>query len=160
MQDLVLHSKNAKKGVQIQNFQQGDEETLYEAWECYKRMLQTFPQHDLNNHKEGQTFYNCLDTATRKLKDIMGPIPKRLPTGVKETIQDLAQHSHWLLFVRDPSIRKKKEMNHSMEMNALIAKTKDMGKLMRTISKSVIVIQIGFDNYNGPILQKSVPKIF
>lgn len=40
-------TQTTKKKVELLNFQQGKEETLYEAWERYKRMLQKCLQHEL-----------------------------------------------------------------------------------------------------------------
>lgn len=45
-------SKTAKLKIKIINFQQLDVESLYEALNRYKMMLQNYPQHDLSVQQE------------------------------------------------------------------------------------------------------------
>ena len=53
----------------ITQFIQHDVETLYEAWERYKDMLQRCPHHGLPNWLQVQTFYNGLSRNTKTLVD-------------------------------------------------------------------------------------------
>ncbi|GJU55702.1 putative ribonuclease H-like domain-containing protein [Tanacetum coccineum] len=45
--------KIAKNLEEIRNFKQGVDETLYQAWDRYNKLLFKCPQHDLNNHQKG-----------------------------------------------------------------------------------------------------------
>ncbi|GJX29298.1 hypothetical protein Tco_0237377 [Tanacetum coccineum] len=46
------HGRTAKKMEEINNFQQEPDETLYQAWECYKELLMKCPQHYLTEMHE------------------------------------------------------------------------------------------------------------
>ncbi|GJR10503.1 hypothetical protein Tco_0793155, partial [Tanacetum coccineum] len=55
----------AKKMEEINNFQQESDETLFQAWECFKELLMKCPQHYLTEMQEVILFYNGLDIPTR-----------------------------------------------------------------------------------------------
>ena len=45
---------NSKRRGEIIVFKQGKDESLYNAWECYKRLLKRYPMHgiDLTTHMD------------------------------------------------------------------------------------------------------------
>ena len=59
----------AKMLMEISNFAQYNEETLYDAWERYKDLLTRCPHHGLPNWMQVQDFYNGLGASTRTLID-------------------------------------------------------------------------------------------
>ncbi|GJR80291.1 putative reverse transcriptase domain, reverse transcriptase zinc-binding domain protein [Tanacetum coccineum] len=67
--------KIAKKLVEIQNFKQGMDETLYQAWERYNDLLFRCSQHNLNNHQKVQIFYKGLDIPSSKMVESQGLNP-------------------------------------------------------------------------------------
>ncbi|GKC74176.1 retrovirus-related pol polyprotein from transposon TNT 1-94 [Tanacetum coccineum] len=56
-----LPGRTVKKMKQINNFQQEPNETLYQAWECFKELLMKCPQHYLTEMQEVILFDNGLD---------------------------------------------------------------------------------------------------
>ena len=62
-------AKTAKLRIEITNFYQQDGETLYDAWERYKELLQKCPHHGIPLWMQVQTFYNGLIPSTRTLID-------------------------------------------------------------------------------------------
>ena len=61
--------KTAKMRNDITQFMQSDNESLYEAWEKYKDMLQRCLHHGLLEWLQVQTFYNGLNPQTRTVID-------------------------------------------------------------------------------------------
>ena len=56
--------------VEITQFRQGDQETLYDAWDRFKELLRRCPQHGYELSAQVQIFYNCLNYSTRALVDV------------------------------------------------------------------------------------------
>ncbi|GJR18459.1 retrovirus-related pol polyprotein from transposon TNT 1-94 [Tanacetum coccineum] len=69
-------SRTAKKMKEINNFQQEPDETLYHAWEQFKKFLLRCPQHYLTNMQEVILFYIGLDVPTRQILDSKGVVLK------------------------------------------------------------------------------------
>ena len=63
-------AKTAKLRNDITSFTQFDHETLYEAWERYKKLLRKCPHHGLPKWLQVQTFYNGLCSGTRTTIDV------------------------------------------------------------------------------------------
>ncbi|GJY23019.1 ribonuclease H-like domain-containing protein [Tanacetum coccineum] len=79
--------KTPRKLEVIQNFKQGMDETLYQAWERYNDLLYRCSQHDLNSQQKVQIFYTGLGIPSRKMLDSQGFIPMMTPTQALKSIQ-------------------------------------------------------------------------
>ena len=55
--------------AKIMQFQQGEQETLYDAWDRFKELLRRWPQHGYDLSAQVQIFYNGLNYSTRALVD-------------------------------------------------------------------------------------------
>nr|GEY55799.1 hypothetical protein [Tanacetum cinerariifolium] len=64
---------------EIHNFKQEGDETLYPAYDRYNDLMYKCSTHDLNSHQKVNIFYKGLDTMTRQLLDLQGPIPNKTP---------------------------------------------------------------------------------
>lgn len=80
----------AKKKVEIETFKQEGGETLYDAWDRFKKLLIECPQHDLIPQQEMSIFYNGLDRSTRCTLDAQGPLTKKNPIEARELVEELA----------------------------------------------------------------------
>nr|GEV83523.1 hypothetical protein [Tanacetum cinerariifolium] len=79
----------AKKMEDINNFQQGPDETLYQAWERFKELLMRCPQHYLTDMQEVILFYKGLDVITRKILDSKGVVPLMNAANAKNAIKEI-----------------------------------------------------------------------
>ncbi|GJU19107.1 hypothetical protein Tco_1147073 [Tanacetum coccineum] len=84
-----------RKLEKICNFKQERDEILYHAWERYNDLLYQCSLHDLNFQQKVHIFYTGLDILTRKILDSNGFIPLMTPTQALESIQVMADHSHY-----------------------------------------------------------------
>ncbi|GKA12727.1 putative reverse transcriptase domain-containing protein [Tanacetum coccineum] len=79
-----LPARTAKKMEEINNFQQGPNEKLYQAWEQFKELLMKYPQHYLMEMQEVILFYNGLGIPTRKILDSRCVILSKTTTDAKK----------------------------------------------------------------------------
>nr|GEV75460.1 hypothetical protein [Tanacetum cinerariifolium] len=86
-------TRTAKKIEEINNFQQEQDENLYQAWERFKELLMKCPQHYLTEIQEVVLFYNGFDVPTRQILDSRGAIPSKTATNEKVAIQEMAEYS-------------------------------------------------------------------
>ncbi|MCI48499.1 hypothetical protein A2U01_0069742, partial [Trifolium medium] len=54
---------------EITSFRQGEDESLFDAWERYKEMLRQCPQHGIPVCIQLETFYNGLTPSSRNMLD-------------------------------------------------------------------------------------------
>ncbi|GJZ12222.1 hypothetical protein Tco_0547452, partial [Tanacetum coccineum] len=83
-----------KQLSEIQNFKQEEGESLFDTWERYNDLLFKCPFHDLNDHQKVNTFYNGLNSQTRRTADSNGLIPGLTALDALKSIQKLVKHSH------------------------------------------------------------------
>ncbi|GJT38357.1 hypothetical protein Tco_0938222 [Tanacetum coccineum] len=83
-------AQTSKKMKEINNFQQELDETLYQAWERFKKLLIMCPQHYLTDMQEVILFYKELDVPTRQILDSKGVVPSIKVVDAKKAIQDMA----------------------------------------------------------------------
>ncbi|GKD80939.1 hypothetical protein Tco_1347778 [Tanacetum coccineum] len=86
-------ARTAKKMEEINNFQHEPDESLFCAWERFKKLLMKCPQHYLTDMQEVILFYNGLDVPTRQILDLRGAIPTKTAANAKVAIQDIAKYS-------------------------------------------------------------------
>ncbi|GJT74916.1 hypothetical protein Tco_1041641 [Tanacetum coccineum] len=86
-------ARTAKKMEEINNFQQEPDETLYQAWERFKKLFMKCPQHYLTEMQEVIFFYNGLEVLTRQILDSKDVIPTKTAANAKVAIQEMAKYS-------------------------------------------------------------------
>ncbi|GJV76266.1 retrovirus-related pol polyprotein from transposon TNT 1-94 [Tanacetum coccineum] len=73
------------KMVEINNFQQEPDETLYQAWERFKELLMSCPQNYLTNMQKVILFYKGLEVPTRQILDSKTAIPTMTAANAKNS---------------------------------------------------------------------------
>ncbi|GJX89967.1 reverse transcriptase domain-containing protein [Tanacetum coccineum] len=86
-------ARTTKQMEEINNFQQEQDENLYQARERFKELLMKCPQHYLSEMHEVVLFCNGLDVTTRQILDLRGAIPSKTATDAKVAIQEMAEYS-------------------------------------------------------------------
>ncbi|GJS29087.1 hypothetical protein Tco_0489707 [Tanacetum coccineum] len=113
-----------KQLSEIQNFKQEEGESLFDTWERYNDLLFKCPFHDLNDHQKVNTFYNGLNSQTRRAVDSNGLILGLTASDALKSIQKIVENSHkWYceenhMTTLDPLriiTKKLKLLNHKME---------------------------------------------
>ncbi|GJV31073.1 hypothetical protein Tco_1391473 [Tanacetum coccineum] len=75
-------------------FQQHQDESLYDAWTCFKDLLRKVPHHGLDLWLQVQIFYDHVDYTTQMAIDYAAGwrLRKLWPEEAWKTIEDLAQY--------------------------------------------------------------------
>nr|GEY90616.1 hypothetical protein [Tanacetum cinerariifolium] len=81
-------ARTTKKIEEINNFQQGHDETLYQAWERFNELLMRCPQPYSTNIQEVILFYKGLDVPTRQILDCKGAIPTMKAADAKKILRE------------------------------------------------------------------------
>ncbi|XP_073120982.1 uncharacterized protein [Henckelia pumila] len=89
-------SKSMKLRADITTFSQGEQETLYEAWERYKDLLRRCPHHQLPDGLVVQTFYYGLPHSNRTMLDAAagGNLLRKSPEDEYELIEEMTSSSY------------------------------------------------------------------
>lgn len=82
----------------ISNFRQRPDESLFEAWECYKLAIDRCPNHNMLLFTIIDTFYNGLTLRHRDTINVAvgGTFMKRTPEECYDLIENMtAHHNFW-----------------------------------------------------------------
>ncbi|KAJ9553182.1 hypothetical protein OSB04_017227 [Centaurea solstitialis] len=88
-------SKIDKLRAEIRSFKQDDGETISEAWERFKYLLNSCPSHGLNKSEQVQTFYSGLAYSSRATLDSSagGVFMYKTPTEGYKLLEDMLIHN-------------------------------------------------------------------
>nr|GEV67741.1 reverse transcriptase domain-containing protein [Tanacetum cinerariifolium] len=122
---------------EITNFHQRLDESLFEAWECYKLSIDRCPNHNMLPITQIDTFYNGLtlrhcDTINAATG---GTIMKRRPEECYDLIENMtAHHNDWDTFIRRSESSSSITSSSDPEIVALEAKMARINKnLMKVL---------------------------
>ena len=90
---FVPPSLTTERRREIIVFKQGDDESLYTAWERYKRFLKRFPMHDIDLKAQMDIVYHSLNDTSKGIIDAAccGAFKRRSAEEAKKLIEDLAK---------------------------------------------------------------------
>ncbi|GAU28722.1 hypothetical protein TSUD_372290 [Trifolium subterraneum] len=88
--------KFLERRSEIMNFEQGDSETLYDAWERFKLCLKKCPDHGIDELQQMQYFTQGLRPQTRMLLDASagGSLKNKDEVEAKELVETMAQNEY------------------------------------------------------------------
>ena len=74
-------------------FKQGEDESHYNAWERYKRLLKRCPMHGIDLTTKMNSFYHSMNYTSKGIIDAAcyGTFKKKSAEEVKQLIEDLAK---------------------------------------------------------------------
>ncbi|GAU10176.1 hypothetical protein TSUD_423190, partial [Trifolium subterraneum] len=119
----------------ITNFEQGDSESLYDAWERFKLCLKKCPKHGLDNHAQMQHFTQGLRAQTRMLLDASagGSLKNKDESEARELVEAMAQNEYRVQ--NDRGAKKKAGMLELDTQTALLAQSQLMNTQMEAMLK-------------------------
>ncbi|GJT36811.1 reverse transcriptase domain-containing protein [Tanacetum coccineum] len=93
LSNYFLPSMVTKLRNDISNFRQLPDESLFEAWECYKLSIDWCPNHNMLPVTQIDTFYNGLTLRHRDtINDVGGTFMKRRPEECYDLIENMTTH--------------------------------------------------------------------
>ena len=77
-------------------FKQGDDESLYNAWERYKRLLKRCPMHGIYLTAHVDIFYHSINYTSKSIIDVAccGALKRKSVEEAKLLIEDLAKRNY------------------------------------------------------------------
>ena len=83
----------AKRRGEIIVFKQGEDESLYTAWERFKRLLKRCPMHGMELTTQMDIFYQAMNYTSKGIIDASycGGFKRRSANEVSQVIEDLAK---------------------------------------------------------------------
>jgi hypothetical protein len=119
----------------ITTFEQGESESLYDAWERFKLCLKKCPNHGLDNHTQMQHFTQGLRPQTRMLLDASagGSLRNKVESQARELIENMAQNEYRVQ--NDRGLRKKPGMLELDTATALLAGQSKMNNSIESLLK-------------------------
>ena len=115
---LTSHLKAA-----ITQFRQGEQQTLYDAWDRFKELLRKCPQHGYELSAQVQIFYNGLNYSTKALVDAAcgGSITMKTVREANLMFEELSKNNYQPPFERGDG-RKQEGLHEVDRMSSLEAK--------------------------------------
>ena len=138
----------------ITQFQQGDQETLYDAWDRFKELLRKCPQHGYKLSAQVQIFYNGLNYSIRALMDAAcgGSITMKTEREANLMFEELAKNN----FQHPSEIgdgRKQGGLHEVDKMLSLEAKFEAlMARLNQQVPKEPTIREISYMQAQGALL--------
>ncbi|KAJ9566930.1 hypothetical protein OSB04_002896 [Centaurea solstitialis] len=158
-------SKIDKLRAEIRSFQQDDGETISEAWERFKHLLNSCPSHGLSKSEHVQTFYSGLAYSSRATLDSSagGVFMYKTPTEGYKLLEDMLIHNiDWRTDKRFQIPRMAGKISTDFDPSDELAAMKNQQvKFVRKIEeliKSVHALQVGCEECKGPHLTKDCPN--
>ena len=86
-------SLTSKRRREIIVFQQGEDESLYTAWEMYKRLLKRCPMHGIDMKTQMDIVYHSLNDTFKGIIDASccGAFKRKSAEEARDLIEDLAK---------------------------------------------------------------------
>ena len=93
MSRFFLPALTAKRIGEIIVFKQGEDESLYTAWERFKRLLKRSPMHGIGLTTQMDIFYHAMNYASKGIIDASccGAFKRRNAEEARQLIEDLAK---------------------------------------------------------------------
>ncbi|KAJ9538009.1 hypothetical protein OSB04_030742 [Centaurea solstitialis] len=145
--DDAIRLRIDKLRADIRSFQQDDGETISEAWERFKHLLNSCPSHGLNKSEQVQTFYSGLAYSSRATLDSSagGVFMYKTPTEGYKLLEDMLIHNiDWRTDKRLQIPRMAGKILTDFDPSDELAAMKNQ--------------QVGCEECNGPHLTKDCPN--
>ncbi|KAJ9557142.1 hypothetical protein OSB04_011756 [Centaurea solstitialis] len=151
--------------TEIRSFQQVDGETISEAWERFKHLLNSCPSHGLSKSEQVQTFYSGLAYSSRAALDSSagGVFMYKMPTEGYKLLEDMLIHNiDWRTDKRlqIPRMAGKisTDFDPSDELAAMKNQQVKFEHKIEELIESVHALQVGCEECKGPHLTKDCPN--
>nr|GEV48266.1 reverse transcriptase domain-containing protein [Tanacetum cinerariifolium] len=141
---------------EITNFRQRPDESLFEAWECYKLSIDRCPNHNMFPVTQIDTFYNGLNLRHRDTINVAarGTFMKRRPEECYDLIENMtAHHNNWDTSAQRSDSSSSITSSYDTEIAALKAEMEKINKnLMRVlqVNQHVKAVTLSCETCGGP----------
>ena len=109
MRKFFLHALTSERRGEIIVFKQGEEESLYTAWERFKRLLKRCPMHGIDLTTQMEIFYHSMNYTSKGIIDAAccGAFKRKSAEEARLPIEDLTKCNYRAPFETSGSSRMK-----------------------------------------------------
>jgi hypothetical protein len=127
--------KYLERRQDITSFEQGDSETLYDAWERFKLSLKKCPKHGIDSHAQMQHFTQGLRPQTRMFLDASagGSLKNKNENEARELVENMSQNEYRVQ--NDRGAKKKGGMLELDTQTTLLGQSSMMNSQMAAMLK-------------------------
>ena len=128
------HALTSERRREIIVFKQGDDESLYNAWERYKRLLKRCPMHGIDLTTQMDMFYHSMNYTSKGIIDAAyyGAFKRKSVEEARQLIEDLAKNNYIAQSETSGSSIKLKGSG-VIELNRMIAIKANLDALMNKL---------------------------
>ena len=96
MSRFFLPTLTSKRRGEIIMFKKGEDKSLYNAWERYKRLLKRCPMHDIDLTTQMDIFYHAMNYTSKGIIDAAcyGAFKRKSAKEANQLIEDLAKSNY------------------------------------------------------------------
>ncbi|XP_071694890.1 uncharacterized protein [Rutidosis leptorrhynchoides] len=141
------------------------DESLYDAWVRFKKLLRACPPHGLTKKEYINTFYRGTNFQTKQYLDSSsgGVFMYKSPNAAEKLLEDIAVNTYeWVPSPRDLA-RKNVAQVESEDGQITLASLNNQfqlyGKELKKIQQTLVVMQVGCQRCEGPHLTKNCPQV-
>ncbi|XP_071729556.1 uncharacterized protein [Rutidosis leptorrhynchoides] len=135
--------------MEINGFTQRSDESLYDAWVCFKKMLRACPPHGLTKKEYINTFYRGTNALTRQYLDSSsgGVFMYKSPNAAEILLEDISINTHeWAPSPCDlsrKSVAQVESDNGQVTFASLNNQFQMYGKELKKLQQSIVAMQVG-----------------
>ncbi|XP_070032498.1 uncharacterized protein [Nicotiana tomentosiformis] len=93
LENYFYAAKTGQMRKEIHNFSQGEGNTVFEAWERFKKLLRRYPRNKIEQWMQLQDFWDGLNPSSRRLLNsaVAGPMMKKTPEEIITLLNELSE---------------------------------------------------------------------
>ncbi|XP_071712796.1 uncharacterized protein [Rutidosis leptorrhynchoides] len=158
-------SKVQRLRMEINGFTQRGDESLYDAWVHFKKLLRAFPPHGLTKKEYINTFYRGTNALTRQYLDSSsgGVFMYKSPNAAEILLEDVLVNTYeWAPSPRDltrKSVAQVESDDGQITLASLNNQFQMYEKELKKLQQSIVTMQVGCQRCEGPHLTKNCPQI-
>ncbi|XP_071699140.1 uncharacterized protein [Rutidosis leptorrhynchoides] len=158
-------SKVERLRMEINGFTQRGDESLYDEWVRFKKLLRACPSHGLTKKEFINTFYRGTNFQTKQYLDSSsgGVFMYNSPNAAEKLLEDIAVNTYeWAPSPRDLT-RKNVAQVESEDGQVTLASLNNQfqlyGKELKKIQQTLVAMQVSCQRCEGPHLTKNCPQV-
>ncbi|XP_071729243.1 uncharacterized protein [Rutidosis leptorrhynchoides] len=145
-------SKAERLRMEINAFTQWSDESLYDAWIRFKKMLRACPPHGLTKKEYINTFYRGTNALTRQTLDASsgGVFMYKSPNAAETMLEDMSVNTYeWNPSPRDlprKSVAQVESDNGQVTLTSLNNQFQMYEKELKKLEQSIVAMQVGYQS--------------
>ncbi|XP_071714353.1 uncharacterized protein [Rutidosis leptorrhynchoides] len=158
-------SKVERLRMEINGFTQRGDESLYDAWVRFKKLLRACQPHGLNKKEYINTLYRGTNFPTKQYLDSSsdGVFMYNSPNAAKNLLEDISVNTYeWAPSPRELTRKNVAQVESEVGQVTLASLNNQFqlyGKELKKLQQTIVAMQVGCQRCEGPYLTKTCPQV-